>query len=109
MDSEKEQRHHYSQEEKSDIVSRFEQSGKNISEFCRQEGINTSTLNNWIRAKGKKENEHSNKQPGGFVSVKLPEVSVVKPFMRICFPDGRRIIFYAEPNVALVKSLVDRV
>lgn len=96
----KRKRRKFSPQEIACILSRYKESGKTPKEFCREEGIHTSTLGNWLHGRGRK---NKTSRLSAFVSLELP---VAGPLMQINFPGGRSVLFYAEPRTEFLKSLL---
>lgn len=104
MENQKKARKFRSKEEISEILRRYEESGKGQIMFSRMEGISPSTLRNWVYSRAKKK---SGKQPDWFVRVKLPaEPKHSGCMMELKFPGGSSLQFYNEPRAEFIKSLL---
>lgn len=82
------------------VIRRWEESGKPVHQFCKDEKINYNTFHYW-RKRIKKEN------PGRFI--KLQPISTPFPETKFCelfFTNGTRILFHQAPPADFVKKLL---
>lgn len=89
------------QGERFKMVERWQQSGKSINEFCKEENIGYYSFAYW-RDKFLKQN-----QPNGFIKIKAnPENSSTLNSCEIIFANGNRISFSKLPDMLFIKQLM---
>ena len=84
------------------LLERLKQSGKSLSQFCKDENVATQQLYYWQKKRSRKE-----KPKPEFIKIATAQVRHYEnPICEIHFPSGIRVTFKTQPNASFIKQLV---
>lgn len=90
----------YTDLERQELIDQWKQSGKNKTEFCKENSLSYFSFCDWIRKR-----KRVPKTKSSFIPVKIKPNSE-KPFAEISLKSGTVITLYKEVNVAFLSCLV---
>ena len=101
-----------------ELLSRQNESGLNVQDFCSNEGIHPSTFYYWLKKHGKKnrpkefiplvvQNTIEVQRPGKICALGNPgpTSSDQEALLEFIFPNGTRVLLKQQPDMALLKVM----
>lgn len=81
------------------LLQEWANSSLSQKEFSVCKGIKYATFHSWV-----KKQKQDDDTPTDFIPLSLPEFG--NPVMELVFPTGKKLVFYAQPSVHYLQSLL---
>lgn len=87
------------------MIEEWKQSGLSQKAFCREKNLRYYVFHYWYKVYRDGKGEAQSGKPC-FVPLHLEGTSSPHPAMELILVDGKRILFYHQPSVDLIKALL---
>ena len=94
-------------QEKKILNERWEQSGKSIIQFCRDENLSYHTFHYWRKKLASKNTVTTKKTGSKFIKLKSVSKEISGAgYCELILSNGHRLLFHQQPEVDFVKQLM---